>query len=231
MTSKKSTNNETMNATMQVNNTMDPRDAIIIALCEKMGVDATALLKAPLSSPKGEDKPKGEKSAEGKEGKTITLKNKAGVSTSWPEGIDYKDGKYDMKAIDISQCDMYDVVVGIGAVRNRLTEVLMDGFGARPYSESLYVGKRPTDKDERTKAERISGYAINKRWSKVVADLIAGLKATAKTKQDDFIDQYLKDHADIVVAIRKWQKVAQKTTKTAKATKKELKAVFAAIAA
>ena len=224
MATKTNKTNETMNTSM------DPRDAIIIALCEKMGVDATALLKAPLSSPKGEDKPKGEKSGDDKEGKTITLKAKAGVSTSWPEGIDYKEGKYDMKAIDIRQCDMYDVVVGVRAVRNRLTEVLMDGFGARPYSESLYVGKRPTDKDERTKAERISGYAVNKRWSKVVADLIAGLKATAKTKQDDYIDQYLKDHADIVNAIRKWQKVAQKTTKTAKATKKELKAVFAKVA-
>lgn len=213
MATKTNKTNETMNTSM------DPRDAVIVALCAKLGVDASAIM-AGVKSESGDDK----------EGKTITLKNKAGVSTSWPEGIDYKEGKYDMKAIDIRQCDMYDVVVGIGAVRNRLTEVLMDGFGARPYSESLYVGKRPTDKDERTKAERISGYAVNKRWSKVVSDLITGLKATAKTKQDDYIDQYLKDHADIVVAIRKWQKVAQKTTKTAKATKKELKAVFAKVA-
>ena len=222
MATKKSTNNETMNVqNAQVNNTMDPRDAIIVALCEKLGVDATAIMAGV----------KSEKSGDDKEGKTITLKNKAGVSTSWPEGIDYKEGKYNAKAIEMRQCDMYDVVTGIGAVRNRLTEVLMDGFGARPYSETLYVGKRPTDKDERTKAERISGYAVNKRWSKVVADLIAGLKATAKAKQDDYIDQYVKDHADIVNAIRKWQKVALKTTKTAKATKKDLKAVFASIAA
>ena len=66
---------------------MDSRDAIIMALCAKLGVDASAIMQE-CEGNAGANAGK----EDAKEGKTISLSRKC-ITTEWPEKCEYKEGK------------------------------------------------------------------------------------------------------------------------------------------
>lgn len=199
---------------------MDSRDAIIMALCAKLGVDASAIMQECEGNAGNTGK------EDAKEGNTITLRKNRTITTEWPEKCEYKEGKISMKGVEIvSNGYATDVIVGMKPVKNYLTEVLLSAFGVSPYNERLYVGGRP-GKDARKDAERMAGWAVSKHWSGAVKELLDGLRNVPTAKQEDYIRDFVQDHAELITAIRQWGSVKWLTTKAGKAKKAKLKKAF-----
>lgn len=207
---------------MAKNVNMEALVAGFTVLCAKTGVTPEEVLAA-MAGNAGANAGK-EDAKEG--GNTITLRRKCTITTEWPEKCEYKEGKISMKGVEmIGNGYATDVIVGMKPVKNYLTEVLMSAFGVSPFNERLYVGGRP-GKDARKDAERMAGWAVSKHWSGAVKELLDGLRTVSASKQEDYIRDFVQDHAELITTIRQWNSVKWLTTKTGKAKKAKLKKAF-----
>ena len=75
-------------------------------------------------------------------------------------------------------------------------------------------------------AERMAGWAVSKHWSGAVKELLDGLRNVSASKQEDYIRDFVQDHAELITAIRQWNSVKWLTTKAGKLKKAKLKKVF-----